>query len=530
MNRKIFLILIFLVFGIWATCLSQPNIVIDSLIDLFDVSISAPADNQVFQYESTIGKWQNRTGLTLGTNENVTFGTETFTFDNLSTIDFELSDDVNINDATPHLALKDTTASEDDFEITADGSQFWIANLDDVKKPFLINASNLIQFYEQTGFIFPDGAPSDNQILKYDVALGRMAWEADAGGGGFSVYVEEGDVAKADNTAADIYVDFDSTDFETAVVGNEVNITIPDDGHAHTTTSLSGIDVSADTNLAGDTEIVLTGDALSIASGITRDTEWNTIDFLVGTTTASLTGEMVVGTTPGGSLGGTWASPTIDDLFLLNSASDVMVGTLTADGLTIGNDELITFGSETFAFITAGSVNDFQMTDDLNILDTDPHIRLVPTTGDAFEMYAYGSEVWLTNYTDAGGNYIFRSTGQGMTISGTGDSIFGSDIVPNVHNTLDLGKTDNKWANVWATLVNGADYSFLNGWRLLEAEKYEGYPKGIAIGIEGFKDGIVTEKMPTGLKPLFVITEDFIEYKGIRITAEKLEKLLKLCE
>jgi len=53
-------------------------------------------------------------------------------------------------------------------------------------------------------------------------------------------------------------------------------VTVADDSHAHTGTSLSGIDISSDTNLSGDTEIVLTGDVLSIGSAITRDTEWDT--------------------------------------------------------------------------------------------------------------------------------------------------------------------------------------------------------------------------------------------------------------
>ena len=35
-------------------------------------------------------------------------------------------------------------------------------------------------------------------------------------------------------------------------------------------------------------------------------------DYLVGTTQSGLTGEIVVGTAPGGELGGTWASPTVD--------------------------------------------------------------------------------------------------------------------------------------------------------------------------------------------------------------------------
>lgn len=36
------------------------------------------------------------------------------------------------------------------------------------------------------------------------------------------------------------------------------------------------------------------------------------VDYLVGTASGSLTGEIVAGTSPGGELGGTWASPTVD--------------------------------------------------------------------------------------------------------------------------------------------------------------------------------------------------------------------------
>lgn len=37
-----------------------------------------------------------------------------------------------------------------------------------------------------------------------------------------------------------------------------------------------------------------------------------TVDYLVGTATGALSAEIVVGTAPGGELGGTWASPTVD--------------------------------------------------------------------------------------------------------------------------------------------------------------------------------------------------------------------------
>lgn len=43
-----------------------------------------------------------------------------------------------------------------------------------------------------------------------------------------------------------------------------------------------------------------------------QDTALTAIDFLVGTATGELSNEIVAGTTPGGELGGTWASPTVD--------------------------------------------------------------------------------------------------------------------------------------------------------------------------------------------------------------------------
>ena len=54
--------------------------------------------------------------------------------------------------------------------------------------------------------------------------------------------------------------------------------------------------------------LVTAGAACGTASGAPTDA-----DYLVGTTNAGLSAEIVVGTSPGGELGGTWASPTLDD-------------------------------------------------------------------------------------------------------------------------------------------------------------------------------------------------------------------------
>jgi hypothetical protein len=54
---------------------------------------------------------------------------------------------------------------------------------------------------------------------------------------------------------------------------------------------------------------ILQGDVADIEADVTA---LQGIDYLVGTATAVLSSEIVVGTTPGGELGNTWASPTVD--------------------------------------------------------------------------------------------------------------------------------------------------------------------------------------------------------------------------
>jgi hypothetical protein len=58
-------------------------------------------------------------------------------------------------------------------------------------------------------------------------------------------------------------------------------------------------------------------------------TNLRTIDYLVGTASGELSGEIAVGTSPGGELGGTWASPTVDSTHS---------GSAHHDAITIGAD------------------------------------------------------------------------------------------------------------------------------------------------------------------------------------------------
>lgn len=65
-------------------------------------------------------------------------------------------------------------------------------------------------------------------------------------------------------------------------------------------------------------------------------------DYLVGTANGSLSAEIVVGTSPGGELGGTWASPTIDDSLAVTSwtlTTPLFSGKMDADAGSVNDDD-----------------------------------------------------------------------------------------------------------------------------------------------------------------------------------------------
>ena len=118
-----------------------------------------------------------------------------------------------------------------------------------------------------------------------------------------------------------------------------------------------------------------------------------------------------------------------------------------------------------------------------------------------------------------------------FSVSNAGAVTVAGSINPDTDGTLNLGtQTTAQWANVWSDLINGSDYSYINGWRSLEAEKYAGYPVGWAIGHTGFETGKVTKTMPAETKPVFVVTDEFIEYHGRRITPAMLDRLIVVAE
>jgi hypothetical protein len=136
----------------------------------------------------------------------------------------------------------------------------------------------------------------------------------------------------------------------------------------------------------------------------------STVDYLVGTADGGLSAEIVVGTSPGGELGGTWASPTLDD--------NVSVTGWTIDELNLDAGGS---GAGTWPTLTSGTVL---------------------TTAEDGAIEEDADNFYLT--TDAGNrgiveatHYLRAASDQTLTSAGTAQNIF--DSPANGRFTLETG-------------------------------------------------------------------------------------------
>uniref|UniRef100_A0A6M3JR29 Uncharacterized protein n=1 Tax=viral metagenome TaxID=1070528 RepID=A0A6M3JR29_9ZZZZ len=121
---------------------------------------------------------------------------------------------------------------------------------------------------------------------------------------------------------------------------------------------------------------------------------------------------------------------------------------------------------------------------------------------------------------------------------GTDDMKLYGDITPTADGAGNCGTAALTWADMHTVLFNGADINLDNDWTMLEAEDFPGYPGGWALThrqpwrkadvLSNVIPGTGSRLFPEGEKPVFAVTEDFIEYKGRRLTPEILDRLLYL--
>jgi hypothetical protein len=184
----------------------------------------------------------------------------------------------------------------------------------------------------------------------------------------------------------------------------------------------------------------------------------STADYLVGTANGSLSAEIVVGTTPGGELGGTWGSPTLDDTVSVTSWNlTTPIITTHADfdtsGVRVSGDG---DGAITFTGLGNGSDEDLviNLDDTSNIIDITSSTAAT-TIRTASMQYTIGNGatgpgfVDLLEDTDNGSNRA-RIIGPSstadvdVTLPAASDTLVGKATTDTFTNkTLDASATGN---------------------------------------------------------------------------------------
>lgn len=99
------------------------------------------------------------------------------------------------------------------------------------------------------------------------------------------------------------------------------------------------------------------------------------VDYLVGTANAGLSAEIVVGTTPGGELGGTWGSPTVDGTHS-GSTHATATDTHIADATDAHDASAISIadaGGDFTATHVEGALDELQADNEAHVAAADPH-------------------------------------------------------------------------------------------------------------------------------------------------------------
>jgi hypothetical protein len=138
-------------------------------------------------------------------------------------------------------------------------------------------------------------------FIETEGAYWTITFESTGGAGGGHT-IQDDDVAQTARTNLSFQDGFVVTD---DAVGDQSEIDLSYGAAGYP------LDV-ADTEADGTAITVARSDHVHSGAAYLKEADFDDIDFLVGTATAHTAAEIVVGTTPGGELGGTWASPTVD--------------------------------------------------------------------------------------------------------------------------------------------------------------------------------------------------------------------------
>lgn len=143
-------------------------------------------------------------------------------------------------------------------------------------------------------------------------------------------------------------------------------------------------------------------------------------DYLVGTAHAGLSAEIVVGTSPGGELGGTWASPTVDATHsgsTHSAATDTHIAD-TADAHDASAISILDTAADFDATDVEGALAELQSDNEAHVAAADPH------TG-----YVKESDANWIDLTDTGETTLHSHPGgAGFTAATQAEQEAGTDV------------------------------------------------------------------------------------------------------
>ena len=216
-----------------------------------------------------------------------------------------------------------------------------------------------------------------------------------------------------------------------------------------------------------------------------KETDFDDINFLVGTATGHTGAEIVVGTTPGGELGGTWAAPTVDathsgsahNLIMISGSASVAQQNATtktslkSGGITIPANTLGT--TKKFIYELTGAVQNngtrtLQWYIDWNGANVIDDTILLANSAN-YRYWTLRIEVFSTTAADATriiASWMFSSSALPTGVAGTtfGD-LDGTDVYRRtIGHASTTGTTSDRVVEVftnWVTSAASADfYSF----------------------------------------------------------------------
>jgi hypothetical protein len=283
--------------------------------------------------------------------------------------------------------------------------------------------------------------------------------------------------------------------------------------------------VTTNANLTGP--ITSIGNATSIASQTGTGST-----FVVDNTPTLITPVIGIATGTSLDLGGTTLFASRQITVETGGGLDIDMGNVAGDTFSIDSSTFAVRGdtgkvgigtlTPTYKLDVQDTVASFVM--EINNLHTTGGLGFLVSAGDS------NSEEILRLRDNSGTNMFRFFAGGNFTAAG--------DVTPDVDNTGSCGTAALTWNDHHFTLSNGADYCYQarkgdSQWRTLELQDYIGYPSGIAIDNDlDWRTGnlvggdLVGEgKRLMKRVPVFAVTNKFIEFNGVRITAKQWKNL-----